>query len=105
MNQRRVEHGKEGRKDNKRRTEGGGGKETERKERNREWKRAGVRERKRKRGTSGEEKRASGIAARFRDYSPAEDHREDYTLAAVWRGSARSVSAHRTTRAALKRRG
>lgn len=32
-------------------------------------------------------KRASGIAARFRGYSPAEDHREDYTLVAVWRES------------------
>lgn len=32
-------------------------------------------------------KRASGVAARFRGYSPAEDHREGYTLAAVWRES------------------
>ncbi|TGZ51309.1 hypothetical protein DBV15_06421 [Temnothorax longispinosus] len=44
-------------------------------------------------------KRASGVTARFRGYSPAEDHREDYTLAAVGedessagRGGARRVS-------------
>lgn len=40
----------------------------------------GKRERER---TQEREKRVSGVAARFRGYSPAEDHREGYTLGAV----------------------
>lgn len=59
-----------------------GGGRAKRKERDRQ--RKGEEREEQERG-----KRASGIAARFRDYSPAEDHREDYTLAAVWRGSGR----------------
>lgn len=76
--------------DNGRRTERGGDKEAERNGRREIEDRSGrEREREMQRGREERErgKRASGIAARFRGYSPAEDHREGYTLAAVWRES------------------
>ncbi|XP_011067008.1 PREDICTED: uridine phosphorylase 1 [Acromyrmex echinatior] len=76
-------------RDNKRRTERGGGKEIKRNGR-----RERERERGRGRGRRERGKRASGVATRFRGYSPAEDHREDYTLAAVWRGSTRIRISH-----------
>lgn len=100
----------EGRKlrDNKRGIERGGGKETERNDGRGENENVetGGREREREPGERERGKRASRIAARFRDYSPAEDHREGYTLAcrSVAENHPVEVSARRTTRAAPKKR-
>lgn len=64
------------------------------------------RERVKKEGWKGGQRASGVVSPRFRDYSPAEDHREDYTPAAVARINPYPHSAHRSTsRTAPKRKG